>query len=56
MGRAERMTVSLIKGFVVQGFQVDLVLMNRGMGAHEEEIPGECWIIDPGAERPSLLS
>ncbi|MEO0278167.1 MAG: glycosyltransferase [candidate division WOR-3 bacterium] len=51
MGGAERVTVSLIKGFVARGFQVDLVLVNRGMGAYEEEIPGECRIVDLGARR-----
>lgn len=50
-GGAERVTVSLIKGLVARGFQVDLVLVNRGMGAYEEEIPKECRIIDLGAKR-----
>ncbi len=51
MGGAERVIVSLIKGLVAKGFQVDLVLMNRGMGAYEKEIPRECRVIDLGARR-----
>ncbi|MEM3434403.1 MAG: glycosyltransferase [Candidatus Methanomethyliaceae archaeon] len=50
-GGAERVTVSLVKGLVARGVQVDLVLVNRGMGAYEEEIPRECRIVDLGAKR-----
>lgn len=51
MGGAERVTVALIKGLVARGSQVDLVLVNRGMGAYEEEIPRECRIVNLGARR-----
>jgi len=50
-GGMERVTVSLIKGLVVRGFAVDLVLVNRGEGAYQKEIPQECRIIDLGARR-----
>jgi len=50
-GGAERVTVSLIKGLVVRGFAVDLVLVNRGEGAYQKEIPQECRIVDLGARR-----
>ncbi|MEM2266052.1 MAG: glycosyltransferase [Candidatus Hadarchaeales archaeon] len=50
-GGAERVTVSLVKGLVARGVQVDLILVNRGMGAYEEEIPTECRIINLGAKR-----
>nr|BAL55462.1 glycosyl transferase family 1 [uncultured Acetothermia bacterium] len=60
VGGAERVTVSLIKGLVARGEPVDLVLINRGTGAFEKEIPKECRIIDLDARRaltalPSLV-
>lgn len=51
MGGVERVTVSLIKGLLARGFQMDLVLVNRGMGAYEEEIPRDCRINDLRAKR-----
>ncbi len=50
-GGAERVTVSLIKGLTTLGFSIDLVLINRGVGAYEEDIPKECRIIDLRARR-----
>lgn len=50
-GGMERVTVSLIKGLVARGFPVDLVLVNRGMGAYEEDIPKGCRIVDLKAKR-----
>jgi hypothetical protein len=50
-GGMERVTVSLIKGLIARGFPVDLVLVNRGEGAYQKEIPQECRIIDLGARR-----
>jgi len=50
-GGAERVTVSLIKGLVARGFPVDLVLVNRGEGAYQKEIPQECRIVDLRARR-----
>ena len=38
-GGMERVTVSLIKGLIARGFPVDLVLVNRGEGAYQKEIP-----------------
>jgi len=50
-GGMERVTVSLIKGLIVRGFAVDLVLVNWGEGAYQKEISQECRIIDLGARR-----
>ncbi len=50
-GGAERVTVSLIKGLVARGFPVDLVLVNRGEGAYQKEIPQRCRIVDLRARR-----
>ncbi len=50
-GGMERVTVSLIKGLTTLGFSIDLVLINRGVGAYEEDIPKECRIIDLRARR-----
>jgi len=38
-GGMERVTVFLIKGLIARGFPVDLVLVNRGEGAYQKEIP-----------------
>lgn len=54
-GGAERVILNLAKGFVAQGFNVDLIL-TKAVGAYIDKIPSHVRVIDLQAQKPILLT
>lgn len=50
-GGIERVIISLLQGFIVKVFSVDLLLIDEGMGISKKEIPSECRIFNLRARR-----